>query len=120
MYVCETCCTKPFIDISQIGYQHGRMAHQEIRRCIDFYKAFLQQKAKKSWSEAAIIAPTMVPCLTEEWPAYMDEMKGVAAGSGVGFISILLLNVRTEVAFGLMSDGCTTFSVKNDQGNFLA
>ena len=47
-------------------------------------------------------------------------MQGVAKGAGVTFPDILALNVRTEVAFGNFSDGCTAFSWKGLESSILA
>ena len=37
-------------------------------------------------------------------------MIGVADGAGVDLPSVIALNVRTEITFGLFSDGCTALS----------
>lgn len=46
-------------------------------------------------------------------------MKGVADGAGTDLDSIVALNVRTEIAYGMMSDGCTVFSWKTPDASFL-
>ena len=45
---------------------------------------------------------------------------GVADGADVPYLSILALNVRTEIAYGLARDGCTAISWKTDTSSFLA
>ena len=47
-------------------------------------------------------------------------MKALAAGAEVDFDSILALNVRTEIAFGMAVDGCTALSWKSGNRSFLA
>ncbi|CAF9940480.1 MAG: hypothetical protein ALECFALPRED_008693 [Alectoria fallacina] len=47
-------------------------------------------------------------------------MKGVAKGADVPYLSILAINVRTEIAFGLATDGCTAVFWKTDKSSFLA
>lgn len=47
-------------------------------------------------------------------------MKGIADGAESDFESILALNVRTEIAFGMVSDGCTALSWKTSDASFLA
>lgn len=37
-------------------------------------------------------------------------MRGVADGAGKGLLDIVAINVRTEINFGLFSDGCTALS----------
>jgi isopenicillin-N N-acyltransferase-like protein len=47
--------------------------------------------------------------LTQHYPSYIEEMRGLADGSGTDFASILALNARTEIGYGLATDGCTAF-----------
>lgn len=49
-------------------------------------------------------AEKYVPRLSETCPRYLDEMRGVADGAGVGFLDVLALNVRTEIMFGLFTE----------------
>lgn len=37
-------------------------------------------------------------------PRYLDEIRGIADGAGVGFLDVLALNVRTEIMFGLFTE----------------
>lgn len=50
----------------------------------------------------------------------VEEMKGIADGAAVEFNDILALNVRTEIAYGMYSDGCTAFAWKTNDSSFLA
>ena len=45
---------------------------------------------------------------------------GVAEGAGVELSDIIACNVRTEIAFGLFSDGCTALSWRIDDASWLA
>ncbi|KAK2616452.1 hypothetical protein QQS21_000694 [Conoideocrella luteorostrata] len=60
------------------------------------------------WSAAIESAEKFVPVLQDRAPDLVDEMKGVADGAGVSFRDILALNARSEIALGMMDDGCTT------------
>lgn len=51
---------------------------------------------------------------------YIYPEAGVAQGAGVPVESILALNVRTEIAYGMFSDGCTALSWKSKDESFLA
>ena len=55
-----------------------------------------------------------------KWPEMIQEMQGIADGGGVDFYDILALNVRTEIAYGMYSDGCTAFAWKTKDSSFLA
>jgi isopenicillin-N N-acyltransferase-like protein len=45
---------------------------------------------------------------------------GIAEGAEVELADILALNVRTEITFGLFSDGCTALSWRTDTASYLA
>ena len=73
-----------------------------------------------SWPEVLEVAKKFQPSLQSNWPELVQEMKGIADGSGVDYDSILALNVRTEIAYGMYSDGCTAFAWKTNDSTFLA
>ena len=78
------------------------------------------QKANKSWPEVSEIAKQFQPYLQSTWPEYLEEIRGIADAVGVPFESILALNVRTEIGFGMLNDGCTAFAWKTDKESFIA
>jgi isopenicillin-N N-acyltransferase-like protein len=45
---------------------------------------------------------------------------GIAEGASVVLADIIAINVRTEITFGLFSDGCTALSWRTDRASFLA
>jgi hypothetical protein len=47
------------------------------------------------------------------------KFLGIADGSGTELLDIIALNVRTEIAFGQFSDGCTSLSWKTEKRSFL-
>ena len=47
-------------------------------------------------------------------------MQGVADGAGTDLESVVALNVRTEIAYGLLSDGCTMVAWTTADQSFLA
>lgn len=53
--------------------------------------------------------------IRRKWPAYLEEMRGIAEGAGVELADVLAFNVRTEIAFGLFSDGCTMLAWHSTQ-----
>lgn len=111
---------KQLIHSSQIGQQHGRAAQSQVKGSIAFYEKFFIEKSGLDWPTVRTAAVRFLPMLKASWPAYVEEMEGLADGAGVDFESILALNVRTEIAFGLASDGCTAFSWKTKDASFLA
>jgi isopenicillin-N N-acyltransferase-like protein len=55
-----------------------------------------------------------------KWPAYHEEMRGIADGAGKDLLDIVALNVRTEINFGLFSDGCTALAWHTEKHAWLA
>ncbi|MCJ1389990.1 hypothetical protein MMC18_002848 [Xylographa bjoerkii] len=104
----------------EIGCQHGQGAATEIHRALGFYESLFKRLTKLSWDEVCHEAAKFLPLLEKDWPHYVDEIKGVSRGSGVPFESILALNVRTEIAYGMFTDGCTALSWKVDSDSILA
>ncbi|KAL9107729.1 MAG: hypothetical protein Q9227_007444 [Pyrenula ochraceoflavens] len=106
----------------EIGLTHGRIAKDQIRCSIRFYEQLFREKTSLSWPEICQVARKFMPVLADKWTSYLDEMQGVAEGSGQDFDDILALNVRTEIAYGMFNDGCTALSWKSqkDENSFLA
>ena len=51
---------------------------------------------------------------------FPDRTPGIAEGAQVRLADIIAINVRTEITFGLFSDGCTALSWRTDDASFLA
>ncbi|KAF2477492.1 peptidase C45 acyl-coenzyme A:6-aminopenicillanic acid acyl-transferas-like protein [Lindgomyces ingoldianus] len=103
----------------EIGHQHGSAAKLEVGRCIDFYGALFQKNCKQTWTQVLETASSFEQHIRVTWPAYHEEMRGVADGAGVELLDIVALNVRTEVAFGQFSDGCTSLAWHTEKRVFL-
>jgi isopenicillin-N N-acyltransferase-like protein len=46
-------------------------------------------------------------------------MQGIADGAGKELLDIVAINVRTEINFGLFSDGCTALSWHTEKRAWL-
>lgn len=106
-------------NIFKIGIQHGEAAKLQISRCIEFYAGLFQKNCKQTWPQVQQLASKFEQQAKEKWPAYHEEMRGVADGAGKELLDIVALNVRTEINFGLFSDGCTALSWHTDQHAWL-
>ncbi|KAF1985274.1 AAT-domain-containing protein [Aulographum hederae CBS 113979] len=104
----------------QIGFKHGNEAKVQIERCITFYAGQFKKNAKLDWSEVKPTALQFEPIIKSKWPAFLEEMQGIADGAGVDLASVIAINVRTEITFGLFTDGCTALSWHNNRNSFLA
>lgn len=108
----------PLIDLSgsprERGRQHGKAAPDRIKRGIGMYSETLL-KSGVDWKELERRAEAMVPVIEKFDPAYVEEMRGIAEGSGEPFAGIVLMNARTEMVVAARKqqveqhfpDGCT-------------
>ena len=98
----------------EIGLIHGREAKKQVEISINTYKAMFWDYSHIRWEDACSYARTFISTINEYDPDYMEEIRGIAGGSGYGTDEILALNVRSEIVLqgGQISsntDGCTTF-----------
>lgn len=81
----------------EIGLTHGREAKKQIDVSIETYKAMFWDYSAISWDAALSYAETFIPTIDGYDPDYMQEIKGIADGSGYTVAEILALNVRSEI-----------------------
>ncbi|TGJ83034.1 hypothetical protein E0Z10_g5749 [Xylaria hypoxylon] len=114
----------------KIGITHGVTAKDKITGSIDFYSRLFQTSCSLAWPDVVQEAAKYVGPLESIAPRYLEEIRGIAEGSGLTFLDILALNVRTEITFGLFSDapkdiarvpsdGCTSLGWLTASGSFL-
>ncbi|RMY16428.1 hypothetical protein D0866_13673 [Hortaea werneckii] len=104
----------------EIGLQHGHTAKQQVAGTIGFYANMFKETSHMSWPKVQELAMSFEPVMRRKWPAYLEEIQGLADGAGVQLADIIAVNVRTEIAFGLFSDGCTSLSWRTAKSSFLA
>ncbi|KAH6842429.1 acyl-coenzyme A:6-aminopenicillanic-acid-acyltransferase [Chaetomium sp. MPI-CAGE-AT-0009] len=106
---------------SEVGRKHGSAAREQVHGSIAFYKGMFLNSAQLAWSEVRGEAVKFLPFFQQPaWTPLLEEMEGIAAGAGVDFEDILALNVRTEIAYGMFNDGCTSIAWKARGESFLA
>ncbi|CUM62459.1 uncharacterized protein PRCAT00000009001 [Priceomyces carsonii] len=98
-----------------IGLRHGKIARERIDKNIKTYERFYKETAKITWKEANNRAKKFIPYIQEKMPLIMDELRGIADGSGQDLIDILTLNVRSEICLTNYSDGCSSISQQNKE-----
>jgi isopenicillin-N N-acyltransferase-like protein len=108
----------PLIDLSgspfERGRQHGKAAPDRIKRGIAMYSELLL-KNDVEWKDLERRAQAMAPIVEKFDATYVEEMKGIAEGSGQPFAGIMLMNARTEMVSAARKqqiekhfpDGCT-------------
>ena len=104
----------------EIGFTHGKEAKKQVSVSIETYKAMFWDYSQISWDAACNYARTFIPTIDEYDPDYMQEIQGIADGSGYKLEEILALNVRSEIVLQgsqvepVIDGGCTSFVFTSD------
>jgi isopenicillin-N N-acyltransferase like protein len=88
--------TLPQPDAFAAGQYYGRNAQSRIAHSIKAYRA-LFASCGLSWQQACQKAQAFAAIMTELDPLSVQELRGIAQGSGFDFESILALNCRSEL-----------------------
>lgn len=78
-------------------------AKDKIAGSIRFYSRLFEKSCALPWPSVVQEAAKYVGPLEAIAPRYLEEIRGIADGSGTEFLDILALNIRTEITFGLFS-----------------
>ena len=115
----------PYLEIEgsprEIGFQQGEHFKEQIQRSIDCYKQMFLDYSDLEWDRAKELSRRFIPVITEYNNDYLEEMWGIAEGSGFDFEDILALNCRSELVFvgkefDKMDGGCTSIGISSDAG----
>ena len=115
----------PFLEIEgtsyEIGYQHGAHFKAQIQNSIQCYRDMFKDYSNLEWDRAKQLSRKYIPIIESYNPDYLQEIYGVADGSGFDFEDILALNCRSELVFlGNEMDkadgGCTSIGISGDVG----
>lgn len=96
----------------EVGYIHGSQAQKQIDVSVSTYKDMFLTYSGITWEAAQKYANTFIEAITGYDADIMEELRGIAAGSGYELTEILALNVRSEIVLqGGLIDGCTSFAL---------
>lgn len=69
----------------EIGYKHGGVFKEKIAGTIQCYREMFKDYSDLEWERAKELSTRFVDIIHEYNPDYLEEIKGVAAGSGFSF-----------------------------------
>ena len=108
----------PVIDVKgaprERGRQQGEGARSMIAGMLDAYRGFLPAAFDGDWEEALLESQELLPRSEVAFPAFVEELRGIAEGSGVPFEDVWLLNCYEEVAAGDQMTSCTSLAVQGE------
>ena len=95
------------------GLAYGKVAKERVHRSLDLYRGELDRRGVKM-DQVHKLARDYAPHVSAYAPDYLEEMRGIAEGSGLTLEDIVFINCRTEMMFGARTmieqqktDGCT-------------
>ena len=86
-------------DARERGRSYGAQTGDRVAIGIAGYERALLHFAGWNWTRVRQEARSFLAPIDARFPRYVEEMRGIAEGAGVGFEDILALNVRTEIMF---------------------
>jgi isopenicillin-N N-acyltransferase like protein len=79
------------------GRRYGEAARNRILVSKAGYQEVFQARAGLTWSAAVAASKVYEEPIREAFPSYLEEMQGIAEGSGLTLGDVLVLNARTEI-----------------------
>ena len=81
------------------GRQYGEQARDRVLASVREYGRVFEHYAGWDWATVRAEAARFEAPIAAFRPSYLDEMRGIAEGSGLDLLDVLAINVRTEVMF---------------------
>ncbi|MCI8639136.1 MAG: acyl-CoA--6-aminopenicillanic acid acyl-transferase [Coprococcus sp.] len=115
----------PYIEIEgtsyEIGFQEGKSFGKQIQNSMECYKQMFMDYSQLEWTRAKELSRRFIPIIKEYNADYLEEIRGIAEGSGFDFEDILALNCRSELVFvGKEFDkadgACTSIGISSEAG----
>ena len=103
----------------EIGFEHGRQAKKAVHHNFQFYLNLWNHFSGVRPSQVLKKAQKFIPYIESLDPELVEELKGVAKGSGMQFEEIIALNARWELNYAYMMEnprkapleGCTAYAL---------
>ena len=92
------------------GLQYGAQARERMRASCAAYKEIFAHYAGWDWTTVTVYAKRFIHAIEAFRPRYLEELHGMAEGSGLDFTDILALNVRTEIMYAALARKASTSS----------
>jgi len=101
----------------EIGFTHGAAAPDKVAGTIYYYKQKFEKIWNCSWENIKQFSNQYYQVIQELFPQYIQEMEGIAAGSGQSFEDILAINCHYEIARkgGLMESSCSVVGISAER-----
>lgn len=94
----------------EVGCQIGSQCRESLHKMLAHYRAHCQTQFGLDWPAACRMAGPYLNVTEKHFPQYVDELRGVAKGSGLDLVDVFALVCRESADTG-PGRGCTDFVV---------
>lgn len=101
----------------QMGQQIGEACREEIQRMLAIYRTTFDtayDSLKVRWDDAVLQGMKYYPYAQEWTPQYVEELEGMAEGSGADFDDLMVLNCMEAITSDALHLGCTSIAVSGE------
>ena len=103
----------------EIGRQIGEACSRQIQHCVENAHVMIDDSypyLALDWHGATIQSRKYIPFAQERYPQYVEELVGMAEGSGISLEDmVVLVSMEAVTSDALHLDKCTSFAVNNDR-----
>ncbi len=104
----------------EMGYKHGSAFRKKVELIAGNMLVEAVSRTRMSKDRIFLMASKYLPSLESHAPHLIEEIRGIAEGSGLPFEQVLLLNLRHEFMYGIrtrqfQNDGCTIIGVARER-----
>jgi isopenicillin-N N-acyltransferase like protein len=93
------------------GFHLGRTQATRVRQTVSAYLELFQVRARLDRAGVLTTAERFIPPIEAYAPHVLEEMRGIAEGSGHDLRDIVAINSRTELMYGVPFGECTAIGV---------
>jgi isopenicillin-N N-acyltransferase-like protein len=99
-----------------MGLAIGRAAREKISRAVDYYRLVL---VEEGLPEGWVLPASYLEAAGEDFPGYVEEIMGMARGSGQDFETLFLLNSLEEALTKPAPSACTSLGLLREGEAYL-
>ncbi len=102
----------------QMGQQIGEACAPAIHRMLNTYKQAFQEAyddLELEWEDATLQARKYHPFAQEHTPQYIEELIGIAEGSGAALDDLMVVNCAEAILSDALILGCTSLGVSSER-----
>jgi isopenicillin-N N-acyltransferase-like protein len=98
----------------EMGRQHGAACAALIHRVFDARMAIVRRATGLDPAQAVEAGLRYLEPVASRFPAFIDEVRGIASGAGMAFPEAFFIQVATEIGF--RAGGCSALAVRAASG----